>query len=55
MKKELRGRRFRTDNVKQAIEAFLEAQDATFYREGIQILQQRWTKSASLQGDNVEK
>ena len=56
MKKELSGCHFHTnDDVKQAVEAFLEAQNATFYREGIQMLQHCWTKCVSLQGDFVEK
>ena len=56
MKKELSGRHFRTDDdVKQANEAFLEAKDAIFYREGIQMLQHRWTKCVTLQGDYIEK
>ena len=38
MRKELSGCHFCTDyDVKQAVEAFLEAQDATFHREGIQM------------------
>ena len=56
MKKELSGSHFRTDNgAKQAVKAFLEAQDATFYREGIHMLQNRSSKYVNLQGDYVEK
>ena len=43
------------DDLKQAVRAFLEAQDITFHREGIEMLQHRWTTCASLQGDDVEK
>ena len=48
------GRHFHTDDdVKQAVEAFLEARDAT-YREDIQMLRHCWTKCVSSQGDYVE-
>ena len=56
MKKELGSRHFHSDDeVKQPVEAYLEAQDATLYREGIQMLQNCWTKFVSLQGHYTEK
>ena len=57
MSKELSSHHFHTDDdINHAVEAFLEVQDATFYREGIQVLQRHWKKCVfSLQGDYVEK
>ncbi|CAH1241963.1 SETMAR [Branchiostoma lanceolatum] len=41
----LRGHRFETDDdVIHAVEAYLEAQDATYFQQGVAMLEHRWTK-----------
>ena len=56
MKKELSGHHFRTDDdVIQAVNHFLDTQDADFYKDGIRMLHDRWTKCVNLRGDYVEK
>ena len=56
MKKELSGCHFRTDDdVIQAVNHFLDTQDADFYKDGIRMLHDRWTKCVNLRGDYVEK
>ena len=56
LKSELRGRHFRSDDdVIHAVEAYLQAQDASFFQEGIAMLERRWTKCVEVRGDYVEK
>jgi histone-lysine N-methyltransferase SETMAR len=56
LKKKLSGRQFETnDDVIDAVNQFLEDQDADFYKAGIRMLQDRWTKCVHLGGDYVEK
>ena len=56
MKNELRGRKFEADeDVMEAVDDFLEEQDAEWYRRGLQKLEQRWTKCIDVRGDYVEK
>ena len=56
LKSHLRGRRFESDNdVICAVEGYLGAQTADFFREGIAKLEHRWSKCIEVQGDYVEK
>ena len=56
LKKELCGRHFDTDDdVIGAVNQFLEDQSPDFYKAGISMLYNRWTKCVDLQGDYVEK
>lgn len=56
MKKELSGQHFATNtDVIGAVEAYLEDQDSSFYKEGICKLHNHWNKCVNLQGDYVEK
>ena len=56
LKDALRGRCFATDQqVKEAVHMWLNAQQKTFFSEGIEKLVQRWTKCIEKQGDYVEK
>ena len=55
LKSHLRGRRFESDNdVICAVEGYLGAQTADFFREGIAKLEHRWSKCIEVQGDYVE-
>uniref|UniRef100_A0A672ZDH7 Mos1 transposase HTH domain-containing protein n=1 Tax=Sphaeramia orbicularis TaxID=375764 RepID=A0A672ZDH7_9TELE len=50
------GRHFRNDDdVIHAVEEFLGDQDVTFFRDGIVMLEHRWTKCIAVNGDYVEK
>uniref|UniRef100_A0A3B5BAW3 Mos1 transposase HTH domain-containing protein n=1 Tax=Stegastes partitus TaxID=144197 RepID=A0A3B5BAW3_9TELE len=50
------GRHFQSDDeVIRAVEEYLDAQDATFFREGIAKLEHRWTKCIEFRGNYVEK
>ncbi|XP_078671015.1 histone-lysine N-methyltransferase SETMAR-like [Branchiostoma floridae x Branchiostoma belcheri] len=52
----LRGKRFDGDDaVINAVEAYLGPQDASFFHQGIAMLEQRWTKCIEVRGDYVEK
>ena len=56
LKTHLRGHHFGNNNeVIHAVEEYLEAQDATFFRDGIAMLEHRWTKCIEVRGDYVEK
>ena len=56
MKKELGGHPFaRYDDVMNAVDHFLRAQNGTVYTEGIRLLHDRWTKCVNAGGDYVEK
>ncbi|CAH1257192.1 SETMAR [Branchiostoma lanceolatum] len=56
LKFHLRGHRFETDDdVIHAVEAYLEAQDATYFQQGVAMLEHRWTKCIEVRGDYVEK
>lgn len=56
MKSELKGQRFSDDDeVKEAVMAYLEDQDETFYLEGIRMLTHRYQKCIAISGDYVEK
>lgn len=56
LKSELRGHHFRTDDeVIHAVEEYLQAQDASFFQEGIGMLERRWTKCIEVRGEYVEK
>ncbi|XP_066302907.1 histone-lysine N-methyltransferase SETMAR-like [Branchiostoma lanceolatum] len=56
LKSHLRGHRFETDDdVIHAVEAYLEAQDATYFQQGVAMLEHRWTKDIEVRGDYVEK
>lgn len=56
LKNELKGKRFDDENdVKQAAETFLNAQQQSFYSEGLFKVKARWQKCITLAGDYVEK
>ena len=56
LKSRLSGQRFGSDDeVIHAVENYLEAQDVTFFHEGIAKLEQIWTKYIEVKGDYVEK
>ncbi|CAH1252467.1 SETMAR [Branchiostoma lanceolatum] len=56
LKSHLRGHRFELDDhVIHAVEAYLEAQDATYFQQGVAMLEHRWTKCIEVRGDYVEK
>lgn len=56
LKSDLRGKTFSTDDdVIQAVEDFLQGCDKSWYREGLMMLEKRWTKCIELRGDYVEK
>ena len=56
MKKWLAGRRFYSnEEVIAETNAYFEELDQSYYSEGINKLEQRWTKCISLNGDYVEK
>uniref|UniRef100_A0A673AZF9 Tc1-like transposase DDE domain-containing protein n=1 Tax=Sphaeramia orbicularis TaxID=375764 RepID=A0A673AZF9_9TELE len=56
LKSHLRGRHFRNDDdVVHAVEEFLGDQDVTFFRDGIVMLEHRWTKCIAVNRDYVEK
>ena len=38
-----------------SVEAYQQAQDATFFQGGIEMLEWRWTKCIEVRGDYVEK
>jgi histone-lysine N-methyltransferase SETMAR len=55
LKKALRGRRFGSDEVKQAVHTWLCDQPKTFFSDGIKKLVERCKKCVGKQGDYVEK
>ncbi|XP_071084262.1 histone-lysine N-methyltransferase SETMAR-like [Haliotis cracherodii] len=56
LKKELRGRHFRSDDeLTTAVEAWLHEQPHGFYHSGLLALTHRWTKCIDLNGGYVEK
>ena len=56
LKRELSGRHFDTDDdVIDAVNQFLEDQPPDFYKAGISMLYNRWTKCVDLQEIYVEK
>ncbi len=56
LKAEISGRRFKSnDEVIDAVEGFFESQDKQFFSDGLGLLQKRWIKCISIQGDYVEK
>ncbi|XP_071083831.1 histone-lysine N-methyltransferase SETMAR-like [Haliotis cracherodii] len=56
LKKELRGRHFRSDDERTtAMEGWLHEQPHGFYHNGLLALTHRWTKCIDLNGDYVEK
>ncbi|XP_045457302.1 histone-lysine N-methyltransferase SETMAR-like [Melitaea cinxia] len=56
MKKELRGKKFTTDDeVKEAVSGFFEDKDKTFFNEGINKLIERSEKCVRLAGEYIDK
>ena len=56
MKMELSGHHFaRDDDVMNAEDHFLRDHNDTFYKEGIPLLHDHWTKCVNVGGDYVEK
>jgi hypothetical protein len=56
LKASLAGRKFGSnEEVIAATEAFFAELDEGTYREGITVLQHRWTKCINLRGDYIEK
>ena len=56
LKKSLAGSRYASDDeVMEATEAFLGAQDKAFFQAGIRALEHRWAKCIEREGDYVEK
>lgn len=56
MKKELRGKKFRDDDeVKSAISAYFDAQDKTYFFDGINKLYARSQKCIRVKGEYIEK
>lgn len=56
LKKHLKGKRYKDDNeVKSAVEAYLDKQSNSFYFHGLELLKKRWSKCIEVQGDYVEK
>ncbi|XP_048238123.1 histone-lysine N-methyltransferase SETMAR-like [Haliotis rufescens] len=56
LKKELRGRHFRSDDeLMTAVEGWLHEQPHGFYHNGLLALTHHWTKCIDLNGDYVEK
>ena len=45
----------RDDDVINAVDAYLEAQDLTFFHQGIEKQEHRWTKCIEVIGDYIEK
>ena len=51
LKKFLRGRRFSDDNaVKEAVTGYIDTKDVSFFSEGIQSLESKWTKCVTMKG-----
>jgi [histone H3]-lysine36 N-dimethyltransferase SETMAR len=56
LKSHLRGTRFESDSdLKQAVSLWLEAQPDSFYKRGIEMLKDRWTKCIRVFGSYTEK
>ena len=56
LKKNLRGRRFRSDKeFKCAVQVFFEDQEKDFFFTGINALHTRWQRCIDIQGDYIEK
>ena len=56
LKFNLFGHRYeRDDDVINAVDAYLEAQDLTFFHQGIEKQEHRWTKCIEVRGDYIEK
>jgi hypothetical protein len=56
LKTKLRGRRFGSnEGVMEAVNEFFEDQSREFYFEGLNKLEQRWTKCIDVEGDYIEK
>ena len=56
MKSELKRRHFGDDDdVKEAVDEYLECQDKAFYENGIRMLKARYQKCIEVKGDYVEK
>jgi hypothetical protein len=54
MKKFLRGKRFSSDEVKEAVTTWFEEQSKDFISRGIKSFQQKWAKCIELLGDYIE-
>ena len=54
-KKFLRGKRFSSDEVEEAVMTWFEEQSKDFFSRGIKLLQQTWAKCIELLGDYIEK
>lgn len=55
LKKMLMGKRFRTNSeVIEATNEYFDSKDKSFYKIGIEILEERWNKCISLEGAYVE-
>ena len=56
LKKWLAGRKFHSNNeVITGCETYFAAQDKSFYKKGIEMLQRRWTGCITLQGNYVDE
>lgn len=56
LKLELKGHRFGSnEEVISSVDAFLGCQPASFFSEGLQLLESRWRKCIAVNGDYVEK
>lgn len=56
MKIFLLGQRFQSnEEVIECVERYFEGLEETYFREGIQKLEKRWTKCVELRGEYVEK
>lgn len=56
LKNHIRGTHFDTDDdVMDAVDSWLNQQEESFFRTGIEALESRWMKCISLKGDYIEK
>lgn len=56
LKPYLKGRIFSTDiELISVVNSYFEGQSSAYYRKGLEMLEQRWTKCVQLQGGYVEK
>ena len=56
LKRMVQGKRFSSnEEVIAETKAYFEAKDKSFYKKGIEMLEKRWNKSITLEGDYVDE
>ena len=56
LKKHLQGKRFASnEDVKLETDAYFGSLDTSFYKKGIQMLEQRWSRCIALEGTYVQE